>query len=254
MKIYSWNVNGIRAVEKKGFIDWIKKENPDILGIQETKAHIEQLNEELIHIDGYESFFCSGERKGYSGVAVYTKFKPKSVKYGIGIEEFDNEGRILILEYDNFTFLNIYFPNGQKDDVRLDYKLRFYDAILDYCNDLREKGIKVVISGDYNTAHNEIDLKNPKSNEKRSGFLRIERDWIDKLVANGYIDTFRYLNPETIKYSWWSYRFNARKNNAGWRIDYHFVSEELKDNILGAEILNDVMGSDHCPVVLELKF
>ncbi|QZY53763.1 exodeoxyribonuclease III [Crassaminicella profunda] len=252
MKIYSWNVNGIRAIKKKGFLEWMEEENPDILCIQETKAHKEQLDESLLNIEGYEAFFCSGERKGYSGVAVYTKLEPITVKTGIGIERFDSEGRILILEYEEFTLLNIYFPNGQKDDERLKYKLEFYDAILAYCDGLKEMGKKLVICGDYNTAHKEIDLKNPKTNEKRSGFLPIERAWIDKFISHGYIDTFRTLYLEEVKYSWWSYRFNARKNNAGWRIDYHFVSDNLFEKVKDAKILNEVMGSDHCPVTLEL--
>lgn len=253
MKIYSWNVNGIRAIKKKGFLEWVKEESPDILCIQETKAHIEQLDESLLNIEGYEAFFCSGERKGYSGVAVYTKEKPITVKKGIGISKFDSEGRILILEYESFILFNIYFPNGQKDDDRLNYKLEFYDAILEYCDALKEQGKKLVICGDYNTAHEEIDLKNPKSNEKRSGFLPIERAWMDKFIKHGYVDTFRRLYPEKVKYSWWSYRFNARKNNAGWRIDYHFVSDNLFEKVRSAEILNEVMGSDHCPVILELN-
>ncbi|MCT4604809.1 MAG: exodeoxyribonuclease III [Marinisporobacter sp.] len=253
MKIYSWNVNGIRAIKKKGFLEWVKEENPDILCIQETKAHIEQLDESLLNIEGYEAFFCSGERKGYSGVAVYTKEKPITVKRGIGILKFDLEGRILILEYKSFILFNIYFPNGQKDDDRLNYKLEFYDAILEYCDALKDQGKKLVICGDYNTAHEEIDLKNPKSNEKRSGFLPIERAWMDKFIEHGYVDTFRTLYPEKVKYSWWSYRFNARKNNAGWRIDYHFVSDNLLEKVRNTEIFNEVMGSDHCPVMLELN-
>jgi len=252
VKILSWNVNGIRAIEKKGFIEWVQREQPDILCLQETKANVEQLSDELINIQGYYSFFCSGERKGYSGVATYTKEEPLSIAYGIGIEKFDSEGRILITEYPDFTLLNIYFPNGQKDEERLNYKMEFYDAILDYCEEQKSKGKKLIISGDYNTAHKEIDLKNPKANEDRSGFLPIERAWIDKFISNGYIDTFRYFHPNEEKYSWWSYRFKARERNAGWRIDYHFVSDNFINTIKGADILNDVLGSDHCPVALYL--
>ncbi|WP_053956491.1 exodeoxyribonuclease III [Inediibacterium massiliense] len=252
MKIYSWNVNGIRAVQKKGFVEWVQSEEPDILCIQETKANVEQLEDTLIHIKGYYSYFHSAKRKGYSGVAVYTKEKPKFVHEKIGIDKFDEEGRILILEYECFTLLNIYFPNGQKDDERLSYKLEFYDFILEYCEKLKKQGKKLVICGDYNTAHKDIDLKNPKANEDRSGFLPIERAWIDKFISYGYIDTFRYIYPETIKYSWWSYRFNARKNNAGWRIDYHFVSDNLINKVKDAQILNEVEGSDHCPVTIDL--
>ncbi|WP_432405325.1 exodeoxyribonuclease III [Wukongibacter sp. M2B1] len=252
MKIYSWNVNGIRAVQKKGFIDWVKEEQPDILCIQETKANIEQLDEEIINIDGYYSYFSSAERKGYSGVATYSKIKPLSIKRGIGIERFDSEGRFLIKEYPEFILFNIYFPNGQKDDERLKYKMEFYDALLDYCEELKSQGKKLIISGDYNTAHREIDLKNPKSNEKRSGFLPIEREWIDKFISHGYVDTFRHFHSDEVKYSWWSYRFKAREKGVGWRIDYHFVSDNLIDDLKGAEILDDVMGSDHCPVAIYL--
>lgn len=252
MKIYSWNVNGIRAIQKKGFIDWVTKEQPDILCIQETKANIEQLDEEIVNIEGYYSYFNSAERKGYSGVATYTKIKPLSVKCGIGIEKFDSEGRVIITEYSEFTLLNIYFPNGQKDEERLNYKMEFYDSILDYCNDLKSQGKRLIISGDYNTAHREIDLKNPKSNEKTSGFLPIERAWIDKFISHGYIDTFRHFYFDKVKYSWWSYKFRAREKGVGWRIDYHFVSDNLIDNVKGAEILDGVMGSDHCPVAIYL--
>ncbi|WP_432661826.1 exodeoxyribonuclease III [Wukongibacter baidiensis] len=252
MKIYSWNVNGIRAVQKKGFVDWVKEEQPDILCIQETKANVDQLDEEIINIDGYHSYFSSAERKGYSGVATYSKIKPLSVKHGIGIERFDSEGRFLITEYPEFILFNIYFPNGQKDDERLKYKMEFYDALLEYCEDLKSQGKKLIISGDYNTAHREIDLKNPKSNEKRSGFLPIERAWIDKFISHGYVDTFRHFHEDEVKYSWWSYRFKAREKGVGWRIDYHFVSDNLIDDLKGAEILDDVMGSDHCPVAIYL--
>jgi exodeoxyribonuclease III len=253
VRIYSWNVNGLRAIEKKGFIDWIKEEQPDILCIQETKIQKEQINDKLNNIEGYKSYFSCAERKGYSGVAIYTKEEPISVSYGIGIEKFDSEGRILICEYDNFMLFNIYFPNGQSSEERLSYKLEFYDALFKYCDNLKDKGKKLIICGDYNTAHKEIDLKNPKANSKTSGFLPIEREWIDNIIKRGYIDTFRYFHPDEVKYSWWSYRFNARKNNAGWRIDYHFVSDNMKDDIIDAEILNEVTGSDHCPVVLILK-
>ena len=252
MRIYSWNVNGIRAVYKKGFLDWVHKEKPDILCLQETKIQEDQLTDEIKNVNGYYSYFSFAERKGYSGVAVYTKEKPISVKHGIGIEEYDIEGRILILEYPDFVLLNIYFPNGQKDDIRLNYKLDFSEAMLDYCNSLRRKGKKIIMCGDYNTAHKEIDLKNPKENENRSGFLPIERKWIDKLINNGYIDTYRYFYPNEIKYSWWSYRFNAREKGIGWRIDYHFVSDDMIKNLKDVGIMDDVQGSDHCPVVLEI--
>ncbi|SHE48024.1 exodeoxyribonuclease-3 [Caloramator proteoclasticus DSM 10124] len=253
MRIYSWNVNGLRAIAQKNFFEWIKEENPDILCIQETKLQENQLKDELKNIEGYFSYFSFADKKGYSGVATYTKIQPNEVKYGIGIEEFDKEGRIVITEFNEFTLLNIYFPNGQMSDERLDYKLRFYDAVLDYCNSEVEKGKRLIICGDYNTAHREIDLKNPKANEKYSGFLPIERAWIDKFIENGYIDTFRYFYPEKVEYTWWSYKFKAREKNIGWRIDYHFVSKNFIDKVKDVKILTDVMGSDHCPIMIEVE-
>jgi exodeoxyribonuclease-3 len=253
VRIYSWNVNGIRAVLKYGFLDWVLKEQPDILCLQETKIQEDQLTDEIKNIPGYQSYFSFAERKGYSGVVTYVKEEPLSVKCGIGNPKFDCEGRILITEYPEFTLFNIYFPNGQKDEIRLRYKMEFYDAVLAYCDELVQQGKKLVICGDFNTAHKEIDLKNPKSNEKRSGFLPEERAWMDKLVSHGYVDVFRWLHPDLVKYSWWSYRFKAREKNVGWRIDYHFVSQNLLSQVKGAEILDEVFGSDHCPVVLELK-
>lgn len=252
MKIYSWNVNGIRAIKDKGFIEWTLKEQPDILCIQETKIQEVQISEELKNIEGYYSYFSCAEKKGYSGVATYTRQKPISVTYGIGIERFDSEGRIVITEFEDFTLFNIYFPNGQKDEVRLNYKMEFYDALLDYCEILRLKGKKLIICGDYNTAHNEIDLKNPKANEKYSGFLPTERAWMDKYISYGYVDTFRHLKGDEVKYSWWSYRFKAREKNVGWRIDYFFVTQDLLCKIKDADILNEVLGSDHCPVSINL--
>lgn len=253
MKLYSWNVNGIRAIEKKGIIDWVLKTQPDILCLQETKAHPDQLNDELKNIKGYKSYFASAEKKGYSGTALYTKEEPLEVEYGMGIDLYDNEGRIITAKYADFTLLNIYFPNGQMSEDRLAFKLGFYEELLEYINERVSLGEKIIVCGDYNTAHHAIDLKNPKPNEKTSGFLPIERAWMDKLVDNGYVDTFRHFYPEEIKYSWWSYRFSARKKNVGWRIDYFFVSENAIDMVDDAEILNDVEGSDHCPVTLTLK-
>jgi exodeoxyribonuclease-3 len=252
MKVYSWNVNGLRAAAKKNFFEWITEESPDVLFIQETKIQAETLTGELRNIEGYHSYFSYAEKKGYSGTGVYSKIEPDEVYYGFGIEEFDSEGRIVAVRFGNTVMFNIYFPNGQMSDDRLDYKLRFYDAALEHFEVLRRSGHNILISGDYNTAHNEIDLKNPKANEKYSGFLRIERDWIDKLVAAGYVDTFRALYPDKVQYSWWSYRFNARKNNAGWRIDYHFVNKEFFPKVKDSYIMNDVFGSDHCPVVVDL--
>lgn len=254
MILISWNVNGIRAVEKKGFIDWAENCEADILCLQETKAHKEQLSQKLINVNGYNSYWSSGERKGYSGVANYSKVIPAKTVTGFnGHEKFDCEGRILVSYFDNFVLLNIYFPNGQRDDERLQYKLDFYDATLDFCEELRQQGKSLIICGDYNTAHNEIDLARPKANEKTSGFLRIERDWMDKFESFGYIDTFRKLHPDTTDaYSWWSYRTAARAKNVGWRLDYFYITPELLPKLKRAEILSDVMGSDHCPVLLKI--
>ncbi|MGH4052966.1 MAG: exodeoxyribonuclease III [Clostridium sp.] len=252
MRIYSWNVNGIRAIKNKGFIEWVIREQPEILCIQETKIQENQIVSQLKNIEGYYSYFSCAEKKGYSGVAIYTKQKPLSVNYGIGIEKFDSEGRILIAEYEEFILFSIYFPNGQKDEDRLNYKMEFYDELLAYCEVFRKKGKKLIICGDYNTAHNPIDLKNPKANEKYSGFLPIERAWMDKFISYGYVDTFRYIHGEEIKYSWWSYRFKAREKNVGWRLDYFFVTEDLISMVKEADILNEVVGSDHCPVSIIL--
>ncbi len=256
VKLISWNVNGLRAIIKKDFWDSFKKLDMDILCLQEIKLQEHQREGAIINIDGYKSYWSySTLKKGYSGVVVYSRLEPLEVNYGIGIEKFDNEGRILELVYKDFRLYNIYFPNGQKDDSRLNYKLDFYEAFFNHLAQFKDKGIPLIITGDYNTAHNEIDLRHPKANEKRSGFLRIERDWLDRIVENGYVDTFRYMYPETVKYSWWSYRFNARKTNAGWRIDYFFVSQNIIDQnwLIDAFIDNDILGSDHCPIGLELK-
>lgn len=254
IRLLSWNVNGIRAIHKKGFIDWVLKENPDILCLQETKAHPEQLPKELINIDSYESYFSHSKiKKGYSGVAVYSKLKPSNVKYGLGIPKFDDEGRTLILDYGNFILFNIYFPNGKMSDERLQYKMDFYDAFLDYADALVKQGRKLIICGDVNTAHKEIDLARPKENEKTSGFLPIERQWIDKFLSHGFIDTFRMFNNQPGNYTWWDMQTRARERNVGWRIDYFFISENFKSHLVNAFIMPDVMGSDHCPIGIEIR-
>lgn len=257
IRLISWNVNGLRAVVKKGFFESFNGFDADVVCIQETKLQEPQLEQSLRHIDGYESFWSfSTVKKGYSGVGAWTRIPPDDVKNGIGIEKYDAEGRIVELDLGDFVLFNVYFPNGQMGDDRLEYKLEFYKAFFDYANAMRDSGRSLVICGDYNTAHNEIDLKNPKANEDRSGFLRIERDWLDKIVARGYVDTFRHLHPETVKYSWWTYRFRARERNAGWRIDYFFVTRDLIDSgrVKDAFIDNGIYGSDHCPVGLVLEF
>ena len=252
MNIFSWNVNGIRAVKKKGFLDFVSDYSPDILCLQETKAHVEQLGDDLLNIPGYLSIFDSPKyKKGYSGVAIYTKKEPLNISTTLhSDQDLDDEGRTLIAEYDKFILLNFYFPNGQMNDIRLDYKFRFHDAAYDMFVKLKRKKKNIIICGDYNIAHNEIDLRHPKPNENTSGFLRIERDWLDKFQKKGFVDTFRYFYPNEVKYSWWTYMRNARQNNAGWRIDYFWVSQI--DKIKDAQIHNDVFGSDHCPVSISL--
>ncbi len=253
LKLLSWNVNGIRAVAKKGFHEWLKQANPDILCIQETKAWKEQLDESLTNIDSYHAYFAEAYKKGYSGVAIYTKQKPLSIKKGIGIEEFDREGRILIAEYPEFTLFNIYYPNGKAREERLKYKMDFYEAFQKYVVKLKKQGKKIIICGDVNTAHKEIDLARPKPNSKVSGFLPEERAWIDRFLAAGFIDTLRMFNTNAEVYTWWDMMTRARDRNVGWRIDYFFISENLRENITNAFTLPDVMGSDHCPVGIEVK-
>lgn len=253
MKIVSWNVNGLRAVYKKDFLKWFHSFRPDILSLQETKAVRDQLPSELTDIEGYHSFFTSGEKKGYSGVAMYSMKKPVSIREGIGIKKFDVEGRIQIAEFEKFVLCNIYFPNGKASKERLKFKMDFYDAFLKYADGLQTKGRKVIICGDVNTAHCEIDLARPKANEDVSGFLPMERAWIDRLIEAGFVDTFRMFNQEGGNYSWWDYKTGARARNVGWRIDYFFVSQSLAKGVKDAFIMTDVMGSDHCPIGIELK-
>lgn len=255
VKLMSWNVNGIRSVCKKGFLDWLAEEQPDVLGIQETKIDGEKLTDELIAPPGYQTYWNHCQRKkGYSGVAIYTKESPLNVREGLGVPEFDTEGRTLIAEYPNFTMFTIYYPNGQMNEERLDYKMRFYDAFLSVANELKDQGKPLVICGDFNTAHHPIDLARPKENEKTSGFLPIERAWMDKFVSHGYIDTFREFHPEPDRYSWWNVRSRARERNVGWRIDYFYITPNLREHLIDADIHPEVMGSDHCPVSIQLKF
>jgi exodeoxyribonuclease-3 len=253
MKIYSWNVNGIRAAEKKGFLDWMENIDADIVCLQETKAKEEQLSEALLNIPEYSAQWHSAEKPGYSGVVTYTRKEPSYVQKGLGIEKFDREGRVLISEYENFLLYNIYFPNGQMSQERLDYKLEFYENLLVILDEQVASNVNVVITGDWNTAHKEIDLARPKDNEKTSGFLPEERALIDKYIEHGYVDTFRYFHPEPDRYSWWTYRFGARSRNVGWRIDYFFVNEGFMDLVLEADIHDEIMGSDHCPISLVIK-
>jgi exodeoxyribonuclease-3 len=253
MKIYSWNVNGIRAAEKKGFLDWVKNANADIICLQETKAHEEQLSKDILESHGYHTIWHSAEKRGYSSVSTFSKNKPLYEQKGLGIEKFDREGRVIITEHEDFLLYNIYFPNGQKNQERLDYKMEFYEELLVILDEQVESGNNVLVAGDWNTAHNPIDLARPKDNVKNSGFLPEERAMLDKYIEHGYVDTFRIFHPEPDRYSWWTYRFGARDRNVGWRIDYFFTNETFTDHIVDADIHDKVMGSDHCPVSVEIE-
>lgn len=253
IRLLCWNVNGIRAVKNKGFLEWLNSEYPDILAVQETKARPEQLDDDLKSPIGYHTYWNYPARKGYSGVALYTREKPVKVSYSLGDSILELEGRVIEAEYPGFTLFNIYYPNGKKDHERLDYKMVFYDEFLKYADSLRADGKKLVICGDVNTAHNEIDLARPKENSKASGFLPIEREWMDKFVSHGYIDTFRQFSREPNQYTWWDMKSGARARNVGWRIDYFFVSEDLMASVKDAFIMPDVTGSDHCPIGLVLE-
>ncbi|AKB77920.1 Exodeoxyribonuclease III [Methanosarcina horonobensis HB-1 = JCM 15518] len=252
--LISWNVNGLRAAVKKGFLDLLLEHRFDVVCIQETKASQDKLPREVKNIPGYYNYFVSAEQNGYSGVGTFSKKKPLNIEKGMGSEIFDREGRFLRTDYEDFVLMNIYFPNGKASQERLDYKMAFYDAFLDYANALNAEGKKLVICGDVNTAHKEIDLARPKQNETISGFLPEEREWMDKFLAAGYLDTFRMFNNESGNYSWWSMRTQARERNVGWRLDYFFVSENLREYVNSALIYPEITGSDHCPVGLELEF
>jgi exodeoxyribonuclease III len=252
LRLACWNVNGIRAVAKKGFFDWLPKAKADIIALQETKIDSAALNGELRHVKGYTSFWNHAERKGYSGVAIYSREEPLSVQYGMGASELDSEGRMLVAEYNDFIFLNVYFPNGKRGPERLKFKMDYYDAFLKFANKLQKKK-PLVICGDFNTAHKEIDLARPKQNVKISGFLPEERAWMDKFVKNGYIDTFREFNEKPDNYTWWDQLTRARDRNVGWRIDYFFTSGNMQKKLRNAQISNTILGSDHCPITLELN-
>lgn len=254
LTFYSWNVNGIRAAQRKGFLTWLARTQPDIVAVQETKCHPDQLDEALRHPPGYHAYWAWAEKKGYSGVAVFTKRQPHSVQIGLGVEEFDREGRTLVLDYGRFTFINAYFPSGSRDHKRVEYKMAYKAAFLTYCNQLRQQGKSLIFCGDVNTAHQEIDLARPKQNRNTSGFLPHERAWIDDLIAAGYVDTLRQHYPEDEGlYTWWSYIGQSRAKNVGWRLDYFFVSEELRPAIVDAAVHPQIFGSDHCPVSLTLS-
>lgn len=254
MKIISWNVNGLRAIHKKGNFTEIFKKNPDILCLQETKVEAEQLPDEVRAPLGYHAYFSHSKmRRGYSGVAVYSRTKPEKVEEGMGLKDMDQEGRLIVLYYPDFVLLNCYFPNGGGGPERLKYKLDFYDAFLGFTEKLRKKGHKVIICGDVNTAHEAIDLARPKENEKNTGFLPEERAWIDELIYHGYLDIFRYLHPsKTGVYTYWDIKTSARARNVGWRIDYFFITPDLLPRVKQTSMMTDFYGSDHCPIVLDL--
>ena len=249
MKLISWNVNGIRACLNKGFSDFFKAVNADIFCLQETKCQPEQIN---LEFEGYTSYWNSAERKGYSGTAIFTKKQPVNVTYGIGIEEHDKEGRIITLEFENFYLVTNYTPNAKRELERLDYRMVWEDEIRKYLLELNKKK-PVIMCGDLNVAHEEIDLKNPKTNKGNAGFTNEEREKMTELLNAGFIDSYRYLYPEKIEYSWWSYIGHAREKNVGWRIDYFIVSNDFRENIKDATIYTEILGSDHCPVGLEIK-
>lgn len=253
IKIFTWNVNGIRAIHKKGFLEWLKNSGADIVCIQETKAQYEQLPDELKDIKGFESYWFSAEKKGYSGVSTLTKIKPLDIISGLGNSYFDKEGRVIFTEYEKFVLANVYFPNGGRGPERVKYKLDFYDELFFFLEKKYKDRKGIIVTGDYNTAHTDIDLARPKENENNTGFLPEERAWIDKIINLGYTDVFRKFNSEPGWYTYWDMVTRARERNVGWRIDYFMVSDDFLRNVISSEIHNKVIGSDHCPVSVDLK-
>ena len=253
MRIFTWNINGIRAAVKKGFLEWFKETNPDILCLQETKAQFNQLDDSVTNINGYKSYWFSAERKGYSSVATFTKFKPVEVLNGFGKKEFDSEGRVIFTEFNEFVLANVYFPNGGRGPERVKYKLDFYDELFFYINKNYKSRKGIIITGDFNTAHNEIDLAKPQQWSKVSGFLNEERAWIERIINLGYVDVFRVLNPNVQKFTYWDQISRARQRNEGWRIDYFMVSEDIAGKVTFAEIHDTITGSDHCPVSINIE-
>lgn len=254
MKIISYNLNGIRAATTKGFINWLEEESPEVICIQETKAQIDQMPTFELNSIGYDCYYFSAQKKGYSGVAILTKTKPDQVTYGMGIEKYDNEGRFIRADYGDLSIISVYHPSGTSGEERQDFKMQWLTDFQNYIHELSKTRKELIICGDYNICHREIDIHDPKGNAKNSGFLPEEREWIDGFINSGYTDSFRHLYPETKdKYSWWSYRHNSRAKNKGWRIDYCMVSDSIKDRIISADILSEVKHSDHCPVSLTLK-
>jgi exodeoxyribonuclease-3 len=252
MKIISYNVNGIRAALKKGFDEWLKKENPDIIGLQEVKSTENQIDITIFKDLGYHVYWYPAVKKGYSGVAILSKDKPNNITYGIGIDKYDDEGRTIRADYKDFSFMNTYFPSGTTGGIRQKFKYAFLDDIYGYTQDLIKTYPNLLLSGDYNICHKPIDIHNPVSNKNTSGFLPEERAWMDKFTSTGFDDSFRLLNQSADEYSWWSYRANARANNKGWRIDYHMTSTPLSAKVKNVNILQDIKHSDHCPIVVEI--
>lgn len=252
MKIVTYNVNGVRAAINKGLIDWLKAVNPDVVCFQEVKADLEQIDQSLFTSLGYEIFWNSAEKKGYSGVAILTKIKPNHVEYGCGMDVYDREGRILRADFDGFSLMSAYFPSGSSGDERQAFKMQFLADFMPYVKELKTKIPNLIISGDYNICHKAIDIHNPKSNAKSSGFLPEEREWLEAFVEAGFVDSFRSLNAEPHHYTWWSLRFGSRAKNLGWRIDYQMITEPMKDRLKRALILPEAYHSDHCPVLIEI--
>ncbi|MDZ7836577.1 MAG: exodeoxyribonuclease III [Actinomycetota bacterium] len=252
ISIASWNVNGLRAIYRKGFMDVVRQHQFDIICLQEIKARPDQLPSQLLNLKGYQAYFFAGQRPGYSGVAVYSRIKPESAGYGFGIQRFDDEGRVLWLDFGSFILFNTYMPNGGRDKVRLDYKLDFYYSFLDHLKQGWGKHKGLIVTGDINTAHQPIDLARPRQNKNNTGFLPQEREWIDRLLDSGFVDTFRLFCSEAGHYSWWDYKTRARERNVGWRLDYFFATKNLQPRVKDSYIMPQVTGSDHCPVVLKL--
>ena len=252
VKIFSYNVNGIRAALRKDFASWLKTNNADIVCLQEIKANLEQFDESVFTDLGYDCYWNSAEKKGYSGVAILSKTKPNHIEYGCDIAKIDFEGRIIRADFDNFSLMSAYFPSGSSGDIRQAFKMKFLSKFQNYINQLKKDFPKLIISGDYNICHRAIDIHNPQRNKNTSGFLPEEREWMNVFITSGFIDSFRHLNPEPHNYSWWSYRANARAKNLGWRIDYNMISENLLPNLSRSAILSQARHSDHCPVLVEM--
>lgn len=253
MKIYSYNVNGIRSALNKGLYEWLKVTSPDILCLQELKAHPDQVDVSLFNVLGYKIYWHAAQKKGYSGVAILTKTEPDHVEYGSGMVHYDEEGRILRADYKNFSVMSLYIPSGSSGEERQAFKMQFLEEFISYISDLKKEKKNLIISGDFNICHKPIDIHNPVSNKNSSGFLPEEREWLTKFVETGFIDTFRYFNDQPHQYTWWSFRFNARSKNLGWRIDYHMATVEMKERLKEAKIYQDVKHSDHCPILLEIN-